>query len=129
MTSRTLAKMYLNNNWYAVTISPRPYIGNQVFKYRDDSKYIKKNVCKNMSKHYIFYPEFDKADRLHYHGIIRIDDKCKWYKQRRRRMQTLGFMNLSKIKSFTEHLRYLLYCKKDWHINQRVFKKPIGTHI
>ncbi len=111
---------YSNKNYFAITISPPPYGGNSYFKYIGDQKYFQK-ILQKCSKHYLFIPEFDNVDRLHYHGIIRVDNKYTWYRASKRKFNNVGFVNIKLIKNFKEHLRWLLYIKKDWGLNRPHF--------
>ncbi len=107
---------YSKRNWYAITISPPPYGGNQYYKEFEDYKYFKK-ILKRTSEHSVFFTEWDNLDRMHYHGLIRIDNKIKWYRCSRRKFSNVGFVNIKLIKNFTEHLRWLNYIKKDQWLN------------
>ncbi len=113
---------YRLKQWFAITISPPPYAGNQFYKMFEDQKYFKL-ILKRASNHYIFWPEFDKMDRLHYHGIIRIDNQYSWYKSARRKFSNVGYTHIKKLHNFTEHLRWLMYCTKEWFKN-----KPMIDH-
>ncbi len=115
-------KKYPLRNWFAVTISPPLYLGNQKYKYREDMKYIRK-IMKHTSKHYLFVPEFDAMDRLHYHGTVRVDDKVKWYKSTKRKFNNIGFSKIKLINDFYSHLRWNLYIHKDWWLNRQLFKE------
>ncbi len=108
---------YKSKKYFAITISPPPYNGNEYFKEYEDRKSFKRYL-KQCSKHYLFISEWDNNDRLHYHGIIRIDDKYKWYHSSKRKFKIIGFTKIKLIKNFTEHLRWLCYMKKDCWINE-----------
>lgn len=110
-----------------LTVSPPlRAISNQRMLFDDDLFYLSK--IKLCSKRFIIYPEFDVAGRLHYHAIINIHDKVKWYKAilpTFRRM--LGFCDVKVIKTFLDKLRVLNYIRKDWYITSNVLKleRPI----
>ncbi len=120
-------------NWFAITISPPPYYGNQFYKNEEDQKYFKR-ILKRASNHYLILPEWDVSDRLHYHGIIRVDNQYTWYKSSRSKFRNVGFVKLERITSFKRHLGWLMYMKKEWYINRRnvslykYAKNPSLTH-
>ncbi len=108
-------------NFLAITISPKITNGSVFYKYDQDAHWLQRSL-RRCSKHFTIWPEFDKNDRLHYHGIIRIDDKTKWYKSTRRKMQLMGFCKFDHLKDFTNYLTWLQYCKKDYYKNVDMFK-------
>ncbi len=116
--------MYSKRDWVTITISPPPYSGNNLFKFHTDLNYFRK-VLRHTSKHFILVPEFDKMDRLHYHGVIRIDDKIKWYKSSKRKLELCGHTKIKLLTSFEDHLGWLLYIHKDWDINRGIFETRI----
>jgi len=115
---------YKDKAWFAVTISPQPFTGNTYYKYVNDLIYLKQ-IFKRSSMHYVFWPEFDKSDRLHYHGVVRVDNKHEWYKSTKRKLRIIGFTKIDLLKSFKDHLRWILYCKKDWGINGPHFRRVV----
>lgn len=123
---RILKRQIKHLRYYAVTISLAPYSGNVLFKYIKDKVYIR-DTLKHVTKHYIFYPEFDDNGRYHLHGIMRIDDMVKWYKRAKRQIEVMGFIKIEKLMTFKDHLQYLNYCKKNWHENSELFIAPIKS--
>ncbi len=113
---------YASAKWFAITISPPPYYGNQFYKQEEDQKYFKR-ILKRASKHYLILPEFDKYDRLHYHGLIRVDNKYTWYKSSMNKFKNVGFVKIERLTSFRRHLGWLMYMKKEWFIN-----RPLIAH-
>lgn len=51
--------------------------------------------------------------RLHYHGIIEIDDLIKFHKTKYRIDKHIGFVKIDKLNTFIDKLKWLYYCKKD----------------
>lgn len=109
---------------YSITISP-PY---RLFRpgelYEQDS-YVLRRWLNKFSKHYCLYPEFDKHSRLHYHGIVKIDDLTKYHRTKYIIDKGLGFVRIDKLKTSIDHLRFLIYSMKEWAQNKETFKTPI----
>lgn len=109
---------------YFITISP-PYRAERPQSLYEQDRYI---ICKYLnqcSKYYCLYPEFSKDSRLHYHGIIRLDDPIKWYKNKHVIDKVLGWTKLIEIKSFKEHIRSLIYSQKNWASTRYLLEEPI----
>lgn len=104
-----------------LTVSPPlRSIRDQRAIFDDDMYFLMKiRLC---SKHFIIYPEFDKSGRLHYHGIIRIIDKIKWYKSVLPTLRrSLGFCDIKTIGStMRDKLQVLYYIKKEWMVTKKV---------
>lgn len=97
-----------------VTISPPPRTGRIPHLYLDDTLHIRLSL--KGVKRWIIYPELDKKDRLHYHGIVSMSDHeyVTFYRRSRPMLEKLGFIQTSKIENLTENLRTILYCQKQW---------------
>lgn len=110
---------------FSITISPRHRRGSDLFLYSGD-KYIIRKLLNMCTDYYLIYPELDDSDRLHYHGIILVKDPIKWYRSVKRRLgYSMGFLKMSLLKTFQDRLKWMLYMKKDWSINEEVFESPI----
>lgn len=99
--------------FYAFTISPRLYNGNQKFAYEVQSFKIR-ILLKFISRHFCLYPEFDDKGRLHYHGIVRVYDKVKLHKTKHKFDREVGFLKYERLMTFKDHLTYLVYCRKQY---------------
>lgn len=110
---------------YAITISPLPRNYTSPIKlYYGDIYRIQRQLNK-FSKHYCLYPELDINNRLHYHGIIHIDDMIKFRHIKHIMDKELGFIKIDKFKTFKDKLKYLIYSMKQWPENNNYFQKPI----
>lgn len=101
--------------YYFLTISPPKRKGGDLFLYRDD-RYEITRLLNKCSDHYMIYPEFDHHMRLHYHGIFRMSSYQRWFKTVKKGLSSIGFIDVSLLKSSEEHLRSLYYCMKDYHM-------------
>jgi len=100
-------------NYYALTITP-PYSVNSIrYDYYNHHKILKRylNLC---SSHYILYPEITTSGRLHYHAVIHLDDKIKWFKKSKNALKRIGFVKLDPILTQLDHIRWLVYIRKEW---------------
>lgn len=112
--------MDFRKKFYALTLSP-PYSTRSI-KY-DYYQYLSqlKRSLNLVSQHYIIFPEISAQGRLHYHGVVRLDDPIKWFRQSKRRLErNIGFMKFDPIKSHLDHLRWLVYINKHWYITKEV---------
>lgn len=109
---------------YFITISPQYRAIAPALLYEQD-KYDIYRLLNPCSHHFCLYPEFDKNSRLHYHGIIRIDDPIKWHKTKHIIDRVLGWTVIKPIESFRGHLTALVYSYKQWANNRSLFKEPI----
>lgn len=105
--------------FFGITVSPPPSRMNPKFKYNDDKYYLERWM-NSFSGHWILYPEFSKDSRLHYHGVVRVDDKIKLHKTKYRTSKTIGFVKLDKLNSYQDHLRWLCYCQKEYADTSRL---------
>lgn len=99
--------------FYAITISPKYRLENPDLLYLKDRRLII-NHLNTISNHYILFPEFDSNARLHYHGIICLTDTFKLKYLKPKIDSQIGFSCFKLINTFEDHLKYLLYCKKDY---------------
>lgn len=117
------------NKFHALTISPpeRLHYTSQRYLAGRDLKFIQFNLNR-ASKHYMIVPEFTPlTSRLHYHGVVRIDDIVKWHKSTMSRLKALGFVKLDPIKDNKNHIRWLCYILKEWHLTCKILriKRPL----
>lgn len=106
--------------FWALTISPpmRTY-RNARFIYEDDM-FLIRSLLNRCSEHWTLVPEFSKDSRLHYHGVVRIDDCVKWHKQTRQSLNKLGFVKLDPLLDNKNHVAWLCYIYKQYHITSLV---------
>lgn len=106
--------------FFGITISPppRPQLSPK-FAYGDD-KYRLERWLNSFSGHWILYPEFSRDSRLHYHGVVRVDDKIKLHKTKFRICRQIGFVKLDYLKTKVDHLRWLIYCQKEYVDTSRI---------
>ncbi len=100
---------------YSITISAQYRTVHPDFLYNDDKLKIIKWLNR-FSDHYIIVPEFSENGRLHYHGLLRICDKIKYYKTKYFIDKEIGFVKVEKINDFKSHLRWLMYINKNYYI-------------
>jgi len=106
----------------ALTISPPQRSMTAKYLFRDDSILIQR-LLNLVSQHYIVVPEFDDTSRLHYHGVLRMDDWVKWHKSVCKRLgKELGFIKIKPINNNKDHIGWLCYVYKHWHISKAVLK-------
>lgn len=106
---------YRKTRIYAITISPPIYRGRQEYIYEEHSVLIRRHLNK-FSSYYLLYPEFSQDARLHYHGVIRIKDFIKYGKTKHMLDRQVGYTNIKHLLSHIDHLRWLMYCKKEYTI-------------
>ncbi len=106
-------------DFYAVTLSPPCRRFSDIYQCREDFLILR--YLQRYCDHYIIIPELSPTTRLHYHGIIGCSrsDMIKRVKPFLRRK--FNFIKIEFLKTFKDHLRYLLYCKKDWYLNRCIF--------
>ncbi len=117
---------YNFKKYYSITISP-PARNRHLERYRAHRKIFRKYI-KKCSNLWMLCPEFDVNERLHYHGVIRIDKLPNWYKKVRPKIETLGYIDCKRIKTFKSHLRWLCYCYKKHHCIKELFPRCIPKH-
>lgn len=105
---------YGKNNLFGITITP-PFRGFNIKYLYDDDKYFLIRWLNKFSHHYILYPEIAEAtSRIHYHGVVQIHDMIKFHMSRGEvQRRGLGFVKISRFEEYINHLRYLVYCRKD----------------
>lgn len=106
-----LAKLYLVPVM-AITLSPPAFTGDFVERYHTEFLPELVRFLRRCSKRYMVYPEFTDMGRLHFHGLFYIHDKTAMLKGLPR-LQKLGFIKLDKIKTFGDHLRWVIYMSKE----------------
>lgn len=117
---------------YAITVSPkyRAQFYRNYDLYKQDLHIIY-NLLQTCSKHFRIVPEFafneDTLEhRLHYHGIIRIDDFIAFTKKSiKKKLQQIGFIKLDKLKTFKDLLNYNIYMHKDLDTTRSINKHII----
>lgn len=109
---------------YFITISPPYRALAPSILYQQDTYMIYQYLNK-CSDHYIIYPEFSSSSRLHYHGIIRINDLIKWHRQKALFDKAVGLTKIILIQNNKEHLRSLIYSMKEWPSTRSLLKEPI----
>lgn len=106
--------------FFALTVSP-PYRSKMSPKYLySEDKYVLERWLNKFSRHWILYPEFSKDSRLHYHGVVRVDDKIKLHKTRHQMVKKIGFIKLDKLATPRDHLRWVIYCQKEYADTRRL---------
>lgn len=123
--SAILKQNIVDRKLYALTISPPSRLASPDFLYVEDRRFIMKWL-NGFSHHYHVIPEFDMNARLHYHGIIRIDDKFKFNRTKSKMDSGLGFTKVSPLKTVGDHLKYLVYMNKSCH---ETFSEEAGFAI
>lgn len=112
--------MNRTSRFFAITISPEFRLVRPNFLLNMDMFQISRALNK-CSKHWCLVPEFDKKSRLHYHGVIRIDDMVKWH---RSVFFTLtkgtGFTCVKAMNTIKDHMGWLCYMYKDWHLTRAI---------
>jgi len=109
---------------YSLTISPAPRLGDYKKLYLQDSFLIKKILHKSCNA--TIYPEIDDNYRLHYHGVIRVKNSYIFNRRSYYLLQAqMGFCKLKLIKTYYDHLRWILYMSKDWRRNKHTFVNPM----
>lgn len=114
-----------------MTISPPMRTYRNVKYILDEDVSQIRTLLNRCSQHWILVPEFSKDTRLHYHGVIRIDDVVKWHKAVRHRLNNIGFVKLDPLKDNRNHVSWLCYIYKEWHITLKVLdlKEPLRYNI
>lgn len=122
--------MNRTSHFFALTISPPQRPERSSFLFVDDVCSIRKCLNK-ASSHYMLVPEFTLEDaRLHYHGVVRVDDPIKWFKSVRKNLNKIGFVKTVPINGNKSHLGWLCYCYKNWHISKEALRieAPVMYH-
>lgn len=103
----------------AFTWSPDPkqFTGKNVsFQFNDTKPFIK-----NMDKccDYRLYPELTTNGNIHYHGVVFVKDKYKWFKSVLPSLKYHGFVLLKKDVNDNWEDKY---CKKDVELMSKLLK-------
>lgn len=105
-------------NYTAFTWSPnKKVVGN----YNDPfyTMHMHLQYLKKLKRCSIFtlYPEFNGRGDLHWHGILEITDKVKWYKSVLPYFRYKGFVCVKHIDNFS---KWSTYCAKDKDLMEKV---------
>lgn len=74
-----------------------------------------------VSDDYIFYPEIgDSGSNIHFHGMIILKDKVKWFKSVLPTLKRNGFVKITKMNE-----GWYDYIKKDWEIMKQILDLEI----
>lgn len=107
----------MSSNVCSITISPKYELSDPKFLFESYKESITK-ILNGFSKYYILYPEFGMKNlaqpRLHFHGIIKIHDMVKFYKTIHTLHKLVGFTKIDKIKDHNNHMKWLMYCQKEY---------------
>ncbi len=101
----------------AITISPPYRFSDPYGLYYSDILKIRRWINR-FSDYYAIWPEFTTNARLHYHGVVRLVDPIKFYKTKYKFDKLVGYVQLDTFNTFADHLRWLCYCQKDFHLIQ-----------
>lgn len=121
----------------ALTISPPARTNNKLKNPNRhlfiDDKYTIQQIFKyNKIKTYIIYPEIDEKGRLHYHGIITLNNTelVRFEKHARHKLKQIGFVDTTDCTKFINNLRYIIYMSKDWLKTKEILEitDPIMSH-
>lgn len=107
----------------ALTISPKDRTDkyNRLINIFHQDRYFLKRELRKCCKYFCLYPELDKTGRLHYHGVIKIHDSVKWFKQIMPKLKyELGFIMIKELKSFKDNLKWLVYCQKEFGTTRHI---------
>lgn len=106
--------------YYTITVSPSYKMIDPERLHAIYERLITKEINK-FSNHWILYPEFDNKLRLHYHGLVVVNDKIKMYKTKHK-LDKIGHTKIDKPKDFKNRLTYLIYCQKQYAEIKSVYK-------
>lgn len=105
---------------YFITITFRPGVDILQGHYKPTAQLneTRREVCKLLkaSCRFMVIPEMTLQGRIHYHAIIKIEDKIKWHRQTMPAFNKWGRFDIQKIKNIDNVYRYLLkenveYCE------------------
>ncbi len=105
--------------FYALTISPPSRRFSDVFQCRDD--FYAMRYLARLLDYYFIVPELTFSMRLHYHGVIACTRHILIKKVKPWLRRKFGFITVKLLKTPLEHLRYSVYCRKDWSNNRLIF--------
>lgn len=108
--------------YFAITVSPPLRQADPKYLYNEDV-YELRRWFNTFSQYYMLYPEFDMKSRLHYHGVIRVNDWIKLHKTKHRISRLIGWIDIKPLMTFRDHLKWLIYCRKHkCHLTPFYFK-------
>lgn len=111
------------NGKLALTLSPPLRKGAPTYLFRKDVLETLSALLK-CSSDFEIYPEFADNGRLHYHGVVLVNDYVKWYKSVLPRLNYSGFVCIkTKINDGWD-----TYIKKNWGVTKDVLDliDPVG---
>lgn len=103
-------------DYWALTISPEQRNGKPLSMYKRDRDFLYQWLTP-YTDHFIMYPEFTESGRLHYHGIIHISDRYKFY-HTKHLVTNIGFTMWKPLRNVKDHLTWLTYCRKNFGISR-----------
>lgn len=116
------------NTTIEITISPpdrsTDYLGHKEpfsWIFLQDLIQIRSILKYNKIGQYIIFPEFANF-RLHYHGIITMNPTqfTRFNKHAIHKFRCIGFCHFKKLLTFKDKLKWIYYCRKEWHITQPI---------
>lgn len=121
---RSISKILaMKSNVFSITISPKYELSDPKYLFEAQKEKIQK-ALNRFSSYYILYPEFGVKNtaqpRLHYHGVIKIKDRIKLYKTIHLMQRELGFTKMDPISDHNNHLKWLMYCQKEYASTQHI---------
>lgn len=109
----------------AFTLSPPMIVGDYCEHYHTTILPELVRFFRRCSKRYIVYPEFSDTCRLHFHGLLYVHDKTAMIKGLPR-LQRLGYIKMDKIKTYKDHLNWIVYISKERaHLDALKITEPI----
>lgn len=113
--------------WYELTISPPPSFRKKTELHIELSTKIER-FLRRVSKAYAIFPELQfMTARLHYHCVLRLDDKTAWLKGLNS-IQKIGFIHSKQLKTYKDKLRWIVYCHKEAPLTREVLS-PLPVPI
>lgn len=113
-----LATSIQATHFLTITFHPKNKMLFQMFKPTAQLNATRKEVVQALKASCLFMviPEMTLNGKIHYHAIIKIIDKIKWYKQTIYKLNSWGRIDLQPIKDMDNCYKYLLkeneqYCK------------------
>lgn len=102
-----IENIFSKSNIIAITWSPKLYVENINLQLRYTLPPIQQlRLC---CDEYYMFPEFNLNGNLHWHGVINITDKVKWYKKVLPTFKHMGFVCIKQ----NVNKDWLLYITKD----------------
>lgn len=90
-------------------------------QFKESAPYLTKTLGR--STEYLLVPEWrTNTGEIHYHGIILVKDKVKWFKETLPALKSLGF---EKIKNIDWIEKWIDYIVKEAEVANRILKLPM----